>query len=139
LLYRNYLYLDIEKLPEFHASPRAVEAFKSAEVQAELESLRASDAVEYERVARIKLCFLRRIFVHGIRHGSINREELRRWTDDEGEGLQRFATYCALGEFLHRRNPNMWNFPEWPQEFQHPDSPAVAEFRKKHARNIEFY
>jgi 4-alpha-glucanotransferase len=139
LLYRNFLYLDIERLPEFQQCPRAVRAFENPRMQAELAELRTSDAVEYERVAAIKLRFLRYIFAHGKRQGTIDRESLRQWIAGEGEGLMRFATYCALDEHLHRRNSDFWNFPQWPDEFQHPDSAAVKEFRKRHARNIEFY
>ena len=139
LLYRNFLYLDVERLPEFQQCPRAVRAFQSPQVQTELAALRSSGQVDYEGVAAIKMRFLRRVFVHGTRYGSIDRAALRRWIEAEGEGLQRFATYCALDEHLHRRHPEMWIFPHWPREFQHPDSPAVNEFCRKHARNIEFY
>jgi 4-alpha-glucanotransferase len=139
LLYRNFLYLDVERLPEFQQCPWATRTFATSAVQSLLAELRASDFVEYERVAAIKMRFLRRAFVHGRRHGTIDVAALRRWIESEGEGLQRFATYCALDEFLHRRNPDLWIFPDWPAEYQHPDSPTVSEFRKRHARNIEFY
>ncbi len=139
LLYRNFLYLDVECLPEFQQCPRLRRAFDSLAVQNELAALRASDLVEYERVAGLKLRFLRYGFVYGIRHGIIDRAALRQWIEGESDGLNRFATYCALDEHLHRRNPDLWIFPQWPEEYQHPDSPAVAEFRRKHARNIEFY
>jgi 4-alpha-glucanotransferase len=139
LLYRNFLYLDVERLPEFEQCPRLQRAFHSPKVQADLAALRASDLVEYEGVAALKLRFLRYGFLYGIRHGIIDRAALRQWIESEGESLARFATYCALDEYLHRRNPDLWIFPQWPEEYQHPDSPAVAEFRRKHARNIEFY
>jgi 4-alpha-glucanotransferase len=139
LLYRNFLYLDVESLPEFLECPRLQCAFHSPEVQAELSSLRDSDLVDYEGVAALKLRFLRYAFLYGIRHNIIDRAALARWIESEGEGLTRFATYCALDEHLHRRDPELWIFSQWPKEYQHPDSPAVAEFRRKHARNIEFY
>jgi 4-alpha-glucanotransferase len=113
--------------------------FHGTEVQSELAALRASDLVEYERVAALKLRFLRYAFVYGMRHGLIDREALRQWIESEGEGLSCFATYCALDEYLHRRDPEVWIFPQWPEEFRHPQSPAVDAFRRKHARNIEFY
>ena len=139
LLYRNFLYLDVERLPEFQQCPRLRQVFRSPEVQAELAALRASDLVDYEGVASRKLGALRYAYVYGRRHGLIDTAELRQWIEREGEGLERFATYCALDEYLHRRDPELWIFPQWPREFQHPDSPAVAEFRRCHARNIEFY
>jgi 4-alpha-glucanotransferase len=139
LLYRNYLYLDIERLPEFQRCPWATRTFASPQVQAELERLRTADFVEYEGVAAVKLRFLRCAFAHGKRHGTIDVAAMRKWIENEGEALQRYATYCALDEFLHRRHPDMWTFPSWPAEYQDPNTAAVAEFRKRHARNIEFY
>ena len=139
LLYRNFLYLDVERLPEFQQCPRALQAFQSRAIQEELAALRASEFVEYERVAAIKLRFLRRVFAHGMRYATINQPELRQWIENQGEKLIRFATYCAIDEHLHRRNPDMWIFPQWPPEYQSPDSPTVQAFRKRHARNIEFY
>ncbi len=139
LLYRNFIYLDVERLPEFQQCPRLQRVFRSPQTQAELAGLRASDFVEYERIAAIKLRFLRYAFAYGTRHNTIDRSSLREWIESEGEPLIRFATYCALDEHLRRRHPNLWIWPEWPREFLHPESAAVAEFRKRHARNIEFY
>ena len=66
LLYRNFLYLDVEGLPEFQHCPRLQRAFHGPEVQAELARLRASDLVDYEGVAALKLRFLRYGFL--VRH-----------------------------------------------------------------------
>jgi 4-alpha-glucanotransferase len=139
LLYRNFLYLDVEQLPEVLQCERLRRLLQTAEVQAELAFLRTSDLVEYERVAALKLRFLRYAFVYGERHGLIDREALRRWIESEGDGLDRFATYCALDEHLHHRHPDWWIFPQWPEEYRDAGSPAVAAFRRRHARNIEFY
>lgn len=139
LLYRNYLYLDVEQLPEYAGNPRLRKKFESAEIRNELTALRASDFVEYERVAALKMYFLRRAFAYGMRHGIIDRASLAEWRKGQGLALERFATYCALDEDLHRCNPDLWIWPQWPAEYQDPDSPAVSEFRVRHARNIEFY
>ncbi len=139
LLYRNFLYLDVGRLPEFEQCPRLQREFRSAETQNKIAALRASDLVDYEGVAALKLRFLRYAYVYGIRHSLIDRAALRQWIEAEGDGLTRFATYCALDEHLHRRNPEWWIFAQWPEEYQHPESPAVADFRREHARNIEFY
>src|SRR5829696_4679256 len=50
----------------------------------------------------------------------------------EGVGLQNFATWAVLAAHHGAR------FSEWPEELRHPDSPAVAQFRHHHAREIEF-
>ncbi len=53
--------------------------------------------------------------------------------------LERFATYCALDEHLHARNPDLWTWPDWPAPYRDPDSPETAAFRKKHWRLVLFY
>jgi 4-alpha-glucanotransferase len=139
LLYRNYLYLDVERLPEYTENTRLRRKFESAAIQAELKALRECDFVEYERVAALKLYFLRRAFAYGMRRGIVDRASLAEWREGQGIALERFATYCALDEYMHRRNPDIWIWPDWPAEYQDPDSKAVAAFRERHARNIEFY
>lgn len=138
LLYKNFIYLDVERLPEFDQCPRLKADLRSPAIQKELAGLRAADFVNYEGVASIKRRFLRRAFVYGMRHRIIDRAALHKWIESEGEALLRFATYCALDEHLHRRNPDLWIWPDWPEEFRNPDSAAVSDFQYKHSRNIEF-
>ncbi len=45
--------------------------------------------------------------------------------------LEKFATYCALDEHLHCRNPQLWIWPEWPAEYQDPDSAETRAFATK--------
>ena len=67
-----------------------------------------SPFVEYERVSALKLRFLKLLFVAvparaAARLGA--RAGVRRFLEREGDLLERFATYCALDEHLHRRDP----------------------------------
>src|SRR6185437_8544680 len=113
-LYRNFIYLDVERVGR---AP-----FDAAEAEA----LRASEFVEYERVALLKLGVLKQIFDGFLRDGG--SPEFDRYSEAEGEALQDFATYCALEEEMHRRDPNVWLWTDWPEEYRDPRSPAVAEF-----------
>ena len=64
--------------------------------------------VEYERVAALKLRFLKLLFVQFLREwraGSARAREFEAFREREGDLLEKFATYCALDEHLHRRNP----------------------------------
>ena len=73
---------------------------------AEIEDLRATPFVEYERVAALKLRFLKLLFAavsaraaHAARARS---REFDAFVAREGDLLEDFATYCALDEHLHR-------------------------------------
>jgi len=90
----------------------------------------------------LKLRFLKRLFAQFLREwrkGSARVRELRAFLDREGDLLEKFATYCALDEHLHRLNPDVWLWPQWPEAYQDPDSPETRAFRKRHWRNVLFY
>ena len=140
--YRNHIYLDVEALDDFARSDWARRILAGPCVQQELAALRDSPTVEYERVSRIKLRFLKllfREFWRDYRNGHPRTQPFRDYTRREGQPLQRFAVHCALDEALHRARPDVWNWPDWPRQYHDPDSPAVAEFAVKHPRSILFY
>ena len=124
IFYRNFLYLDVE----------SIEGYQAAEDPAELERLRQAPTVEYEQVAALKRAALERIFK---RHPP-GRECLE-WINREGELLRIFATYCALDEHLHKANPDLWIWPDWPEQYREPSNPAVAAFARDHATEILFH
>jgi len=127
-LYRNYLYLDVERVPGF--LPEDASA-------GEIEALRATEFVEYERVAGIKLRVLRQSFQRFQESGHTRAfEEFVRM---EGALLHDFAMFCALDEDIHRRNPQIWLWKDWPAEYQDPKSSAVAEFAAQHRGEVLFY
>ncbi len=140
--YRNPLYLDIERIEDFAKSHRAQTILAGAIVQAGISALRASKHVEYEKIYRLKLRFLKllfRSFAHEIRAKTARAAEFRRYIQSEGSLLDRFAVYCALDEAIHKKDRNIWIWPDWPREFQNPDSEETAGFAKKHWRSVLFY
>jgi 4-alpha-glucanotransferase len=126
--YRNYLYLDVEQVGEVH--PDAATA-------REIEALRASELVEYERVAQLKMRVLRRLFADFAAGGGAH--EFDAYVADEGEPLRRFAIFQALDEEMHRRDANVWLWTDWPVEYRDPKSAAVEAFAREHAHNVRFY
>ena len=103
----------------------------SPAVAAEIAALRALRFVEYERVAALKLRFLKLLFVEFLREwrrGSARAREFQAFAAREGDLLERFATYCALDEHLHRRNPDVWVWTEWPAPYQDPAFARDARF-----------
>ncbi len=121
-LYRNFIYLDVERAG---AAPPDLQ---------EIEALRASEFVEYERVAALKLRALRQAF-----DSFAGSAELDRFVTEEGAPLHDFATYCALDEAMHRRDANIWLWRDWPAEYHDPRSPAVTQFAQEHSHDVLFF
>jgi len=140
--YQNFLYLDVEGMEDFARCRRAQELRAKPAIQAELAELRRAPFVEYERVAAIKLRFLKLLFLKFLREwraGSARGREFDGYRKAEGALLEDFATYCALDEFLHRQNQDVWVWPQWPEPYQDPKSAETRAFRKKHWRSVMFY
>ena len=124
-LYRNFLYLDVE---------RTGSLVLTAGERKEIEALRASEFVEYERVAALKLGALRRVF-----DAFPGSPDFDRYVSEQGESLRDFAVYCALDAEMHRRDPNVWLWTDWPPQFHDPRSSPAAEFAQEHHRDVLFY
>jgi 4-alpha-glucanotransferase len=142
IFYQNFLYLDVEAMEDFQNCRRAVVLRASPEVEAEIAALRATPYVEYERVSALKMRFLKTAFARFLREwrtGNARAKEFEIFLHREGDLLEKFATYCALDEWLHRRNPDLWLWIDWPAPYQDPSSGETQEFRRKHWRSVMFY
>ena len=142
IFYQNFIYLDVEAVEDFAVCARAQQLWQSPETRKTLAELRAAEYVEYERVAEIKHRFLKLLFLHFLRNDwrkeTPRARRFKEFLEREGALLEKFALYCALDEHLHRENPNLWVWPDWPEPYRNPDSREVAEFRKKHWRAVLF-
>jgi hypothetical protein len=117
IFYQNFIYLDVEGIQDYPRCRRAQRLRWRKETCAEIESLRSAPLVEYERVAALKLRFLKLLFVQFLREwrgGSLRGQSFRSYVAREGDLLQNFATYCALDEYLHRQDPEVWIWTQWP-------------------------
>ncbi len=124
-LYRNYIYLDVEKIGPVKIAESGVEALREAEF------------VQYERVATLKLATLREFHTNFLNAGGSS--EFDRYVEAEGCALHDFAVFCALDEAMHRRDPNVWLWQDWPPEYHDPHSPAVAQFADEHREKVSFF
>src|SRR5471030_475809 len=141
IFYQNFLYLDVEGMEDYAKCRRARELRGSAAAVAEIEALRATPFVEYERVGALKLRFLKMLFAQFLRERRIGSERSREFDafrNREGDLLEKFATYCALDEWFHARE-NVWMWTEWPEPYQDPCSAETRAFREKHWRLVMFY
>jgi len=126
--YRNFIYLDVERVGSTPLNDGE---------RGEVDYLRTTEFVEYERVAALKLAVLRRIFAGFQRAGG--SDEFNHYVESEGSLLDRFAAFCALDEELHRADPNVWLWTQWPAEYQQPESAAVQQFAESHRESVLFY
>lgn len=142
IFFRNPIYIDVERVEEFAESQRARALFESPEIQAELHSLREAPYVEYERVYSLKLRFLQIAFENLLersRAGSARAAAFEDYCRQEGELLECYATYCALDEWIHDVRAEVWTWPDWPEEYRDPDSPAVGVFREANRQRVLFH
>lgn len=124
-LYRNFLYLDVERVPGYEAS---------LDEESEIAALRASEFVEYERVAAVKLRALRAAFDRFP--GS---QEFHDFIDAEGAALRDYGIYCALWTHIHAEQPHVWLWTDWPEAYQHAHSAGVRKFAEEHPADVRFY
>ena len=131
--FRNFIYLDVERIGNVYLDDA---------MRREIEELRGSEFVEYERVARLKLAALWHIFeqfLAGRGPAHLEQEDFEAYVQSQGQLLRDYATYCALDEEMHRRDPNVWLWTDWPVEYRDPRSAATGEFAEKHKDRILFF
>ncbi len=56
-----------------------------------------------------------------------------RYRSEQGQGLQDYATFCAISE----RHGTPWS--DWPEGLRHPRSPQVTRFRSAHPARVGFH
>jgi 4-alpha-glucanotransferase len=142
IFYKNFIYIDVERVPEFSGCPVAERAVASASMQAALDELRRAEFVQYEKIAVIKKRFLKalyRQFRHQIHLRTPRGLAFEEFCRNEGQLLENLALYCALDEILHKKDRNRWTWRDWPCEYHNPDSEACREFAREHRRTIDFY
>jgi 4-alpha-glucanotransferase len=140
-LFLNFLYVNLESVPELQDSPEAQALLASPDFQADLTRLRHSPLVKYPEVRRLKRKFLHILFDSFLaRHGlpeaprTSRGRDFARFVAAGGKTLTNFSLFQALVE--HQRKKD-WR--RWPRDLQRPDTPAVAAFARENRREITFY
>jgi len=126
--FRNFIYLDVERVGAVHPGDAMMR---------EIEALRATEFVEYERVAALKLAALWDVFERFVAGGGST--EFDAYVKTEGRLLDEYSVYCALDEEMHQRDTNVWVWTDWPEEYRDPSSPAVHEFAQEHLDRVLFF
>ncbi len=141
-LYRNHIYLDVINVSGYATSDKAQRFVNSHETQALLTRLRREEHVNYEETSRLKLRVLRMIFESFVASDRDSHEKSPEWNDfqayikNEGIFLERYATFCALRDWLAGQDVKFSSWREWPQGYQTPDSEEVKHFAQTYSDEI---
>ncbi|MBV8569840.1 MAG: 4-alpha-glucanotransferase [Acidobacteriaceae bacterium] len=142
MYYKNLIYIDIERVPEFQHSRAARCLFRSEKQQQKMRSLRDAEFVQYTEIDRVKRRFLKLLYREFRRRRAAVPERalaFQNYCRDEGDLLEGFALYCALDEVLHKQDRNRWTWRDWPGPYQSRNSEECQRFSQQHPRLLEFY
>jgi len=141
-VFRDPLYLEPERIPEWDArseSPEARRAVESPALRARVAALRRGDRLDpagveaalFEVLRPLHACFLGR---HGAR-ADRRRADFAAFRDRGGESLERFATFQALAGRLEARGSGR-DWDAWPAALRDPGSGEVRAFRAEHVEEV---
>jgi 4-alpha-glucanotransferase len=141
-LWRNPIYIDIDRIPEFCDPQLALDAaneLRTPEIEAALGPLRESSRVEYQQAWAMKSLALDRLFSAFMelrsRHATHARvTAFNKFVDRGGHWLDDYATWMAIAE-----SRNEWTWKMWPAELQERGSEAVKRFAAEHSRRVDFH
>lgn len=138
----NYLYIDVEAVPEFASCPAAQDKVASEYFQSRLTMLRECSHVDYSGVAFLKLVILRHLYEHfvitALRQDSERAARFHEFVEEGGAALEQLCLFYALYAD-HRKASRHGGWRNWPDQFKDPDSEAVAQFAENHADTVRFY
>ena len=141
-LYKNFIYLDIEGIPEIIASDEIREFVKSEAFRKKLRKLRKAVRVDYEKTGQLKELILRRAFEHfyeiHYKKNSKRYKEFRHYLSVEGKCVESFATFHAIQDFF-KKEKNVYSWQQWPVAYHDPKGDAVKAFRKEHEKEVLYY
>ncbi|GAB05897.1 4-alpha-glucanotransferase [Gordonia amarae] len=125
----NPLYIRVQDIPEAARLPKGLRK-KLAKVATEFEPVNTSAGkIKRNKPYRLKLLWLNKIYDLGI--GGERAGDFAAFREREGEGLVRFATWCALAERYGARTDR------WPVRLDDPD--RLARKVSKLAGRIDFH
>jgi len=96
-LFRNPLYIDVERVPELEYAPRVRAQLSAPEVLHELDELREADELDYQRVMDLKLSLLEPLHRVFLERRDVERQHAyEAWCAEREPELTDFATYMGL-------------------------------------------
>ncbi|MFZ2198812.1 MAG: 4-alpha-glucanotransferase, partial [Thermodesulfovibrionales bacterium] len=140
-LYKNFIYLDIEGIPEVIASDEIREFIKREAFRKKIRKLRKTERIDYEKTGQLKDQILRRAFeffyeMH-YKKKTERDNEFSQYLTVEGKSVESFAAFLAIHDLFIKKKVYSWQ--KWPAEYHDPKGKAVIAFRKEHEKEVLYY
>lgn len=137
----QWLYLDVEAVPELARCAAARRLIDSSGFQARLAALRERELVDWAGVAAAKREVLELLHAEFRRRhpdrASARGREFREYVERRGGELEAHGVFEALDERL--RPAGAWGWPVWPKAYRRPDSPEVRRFAAERRERVELH
>ncbi|NWF52979.1 MAG: 4-alpha-glucanotransferase, partial [Nitrospirae bacterium] len=140
-LYKNFIYLDTEQIPEVLESEEAQALMKTGSFKKEIERLRNRKLIDYEKIALLKKETLRYAFnlfyeKHYLQDTQ-RAKDFKRYLSEEGSSLESFSLFISLWEHMMKAH-HAYTWHQWFEYYRNPENPTVLEFKKLHLKEILF-
>src|SRR5262249_18834629 len=141
--YVNPIYLDVEAVPELEQSPEAQAILRSPELQRALAQLRSKPRLDYANIWRQKRRVLNALCATFIER-DLGKDTPRgrayaAYAAEQGEALELFALFCAVGEHVGGEDTPVLDFHQFPEPLRDARGRQVAELRQPLRSRIVFH
>jgi len=141
-LYKNFIYLDLEKVPDVMGYEDERKLIGSKKFRKELDELRRAALVHYEKISLMKEEVLRNAFNFFYRkhfsRDTTRGQDFKRYVREEGACLESFSLFMALSEHM-KKTKGVYTWQEWPEAYNDVAGKASQSFRRTHRKAILFY
>lgn len=127
--FHSPLYIRVEDIPEVAYLPSQQRALLEWSAEPARRLNESGSLLQRDAVWKAKSEALRQVYAAPRSPG--REAQFEAYCIDQGPGLEDFATWCALTE--------AFDGEAWPEEFHHPRSRAVVEWREQHAEEILYF
>lgn len=136
------LYIDVGVVEEYQSSKKAQEFVATKEFQAKLKEQQKSDYIDYAAVMKLKMSALEYLYEEfrtaHLEKDTARAKQFRAFVEDRDD-IVTYALFEALQEFCGKGTEEAWGWHSWPEKYQNPSNPAVAEFHKANTERVEFF
>lgn len=128
-LFLNPIYIDPAEVPGFDPAD-------FPDLQTRIAGAKSKELIDYAATYRLKIEVLEKLFKK-MRPDSDYGRQFEAFSREKGWELEMLATYQAL---YHEQSRCVWGgCAAWEKNLQNPHSLQVAQFKKEHAKEIEFF
>ena len=143
-LFLNTLYLDPEAIDDFASCASARQMLAGPDARRSIAALRGEPLVDYAGVSHLKQSVFELLYEsfrarHLPRPDDPRTKAFRRFQQQRGAPLRRFATFQTIREYLSAGSSEFRSWRRWPAELRDPHAKAVDSFAAANVASVEFH